>query len=195
MGVYGAQALGVGQLAPDALKNHITIERRAPVAHQQFQQVKLPPPQVQRLAVLPGHPVHRIQHDIIGPQLPPAAAGAAQHRFHPGDELFRREGLGDIIIRAQPQAQHPILHRAFRRDEDDRHALGPQALQQGVTVQPGQHNIQQRHIEVVFLDQIRRRAAILGHGAGVPGAGQCHLDEPRDQVLILGNQYVVHGAE
>ena len=80
VGVYGAQALGVGQLAPDALKNHITIERRAPVAHQQFQQVKLPPPQVQWLAVLPGHPVHRIQHDIIGPQLPPAAAGAAQHR-------------------------------------------------------------------------------------------------------------------
>ena len=34
--------------------------------------------------------------------------------------------------------------------------------------------------------------AIFGQRAAVSGAGQRHLDQPRDQVLILHDQYVVH---
>ena len=58
--------------------------------------------------------------------------------------------------------------------------------------QAGQHNIQKRHIKIGGFDEIRRRPAILGQRTAVPGAGQRHLDQPRDQVLILHDQYVVH---
>ena len=53
-------------------------------------------------------------------------------------------------------------------------------------------DIQKRHIKIGGFDEIRRRPAILGQRAAVPGAGQRHLDQPRDQVLILHDQYVVH---
>ena len=49
VGIYGAQTFAVRLPAPYPRKDHIAVERRAPVAHQQLQQVKLPPPQIQRL--------------------------------------------------------------------------------------------------------------------------------------------------
>ena len=96
------------------------------------------------------------------------------------------------VIGAELQASDPVLSGALGRDKDDRHPQRAQVAQQLVPIQAGQHNIQKRHIKIGGFDEIRRCPAILGQRAAVSGAGQRHLDQPRDQVLILHDQYVVH---
>ncbi len=86
VGVNGAQTFGVGDAAPDALIHHVAVERRAAVAHQKLQQIVFQAAQLHRLTVLAGGVVDRVQHHVVGAQLPPAAPGAAQNRLHPGNK-------------------------------------------------------------------------------------------------------------
>ena len=47
-------------------------------------------------------------------------AAAAQDRAHPGGQLGRGEGLHDVVVGAQLEAQHPVGLVALGRDQDDR---------------------------------------------------------------------------
>src|SRR5436190_3342597 len=46
-------------------------------------------------------------------------AGAAQHRLHPGEQLARGEGLGDVIVRADLQADHAVHLLRLGGEQDD----------------------------------------------------------------------------
>jgi hypothetical protein len=46
---------------------------------------------------------------------------AAQHRPHAGEELARAEGLRQVVVGAELEAEHPVDLIALRGQHDDRH--------------------------------------------------------------------------
>ena len=188
------QRAGVGfgpVAAPDPLIQGIPVQRRAPVAHELLQQFKFVGRQVHRLAV-PGHRMFpHIQHHVKGLH-DVAAPGPPQHRFHPGQQFLHHKGLHDIVVSPPAQAFHPLPDGALGRNKDHRYPLGPQIVQQFVAIQPRQHDVQQRQVIVVFLDQVGGGAAVPRHRAVIPRPRQTHLDEPRDEVFVLHDQNVRH---
>ena len=52
------------------------------------------------------------------------AVGAAEHRLHAGDELGRRERLGDVVVGAELEAEHPVDLGVAGGEEDHRDRRG-----------------------------------------------------------------------
>ena len=84
---------------------------------------------------------------------------AAKHGRHPGKQLAQRKGLGDVVVGAQLQPDHLVDLTFLCRQHDDRDiALLAEDATNLEAVQLGEHEVQQ--------DQVRARAAGLGHAVG-----------------------------
>ena len=94
-------------------------------------------------------------------------ARAAQTGADAGHHLGRIEGLDDVVIGAQFQPRHPVLHLCAARDDDDRRPrFERQPMHQRQTVAVGQAKVHQTDIGLAaFQPGLEFRRAGIGAGA------------------------------
>ena len=75
--------------------------------------------------------------------------GAPQHRAQPGQQLARRERLGDVVVGAELEPDHAIGLVAARGQHDHRDAVAgvAQRAQHREPVEPGHHHVEQDRVE------------------------------------------------
>lgn len=130
--------------APHLIQKLIPGKDHALILRQLQQKVEFLGRQVDRLAV------HRHGAGLLldaqpaegRPGSPLLPAGAFQHRAHPGHQLLGAERLGNIVVRAQIEAQQLVIFLTPGGEHDDR-GLGklPQLPQRLKAVLPRHHHV------------------------------------------------------
>jgi hypothetical protein len=96
----------------------------------------------------------------LGLRLHPPQDGAQPRR-----QLARRARLGDVVVRAQLEADDAVHVVAPRREHDHRDAARlPDAAQRLHAVHARHHHVEHHDVEVAF-DRALRRARAIVHGA------------------------------
>ena len=156
--------VGVGGevVAPHQFQQLCARQHRGLVLGQHGQQVELTLGQVDVDAVDPGAPardvdLQRADRDGFRGRRRGGSA-AAQQRAHPRHQLGQHERLDQVVVGAGLQAGHPVVDRAARGQDADRHVVVHRP-------QRGHHAdaVQHRHVDVEH-DRIR---------PGFGGAAQC----------------------
>ena len=94
----------------------------------------------------------------LGSRLQPA-----QHALDAGQQLAQIEGLGDVVVRAELEADHAVHHVAGRRHHDDADVVVlPQVARQHQPVLAGHADIEEDDVGKLALDLL----AHLGAGVG-----------------------------
>ena len=151
--------------------------------------------QVLKKRVLPvsqaQHPLSSTRNPLGGDQLQVGEAelhiegrlGAPRQRSQPGKQLFDREWLGEVIIRACVESGDAIGQSVARGEHQNRSgaASGPKRAADGEPIFSGEPDIQ--NDEVVFVDREQGKCCCSGHGE-VGGPGR-FLKDP-DQALAQG---------
>ena len=110
--------------APHAVEQLAAGERHAEVVGQVLQQVELARGERHRPAADPRLPAHAVDLDVADQRPRRAVAGgpsvAAQDGLHPGDELARRERLGDVVVGAELEPEHAVDLVVAGGQHDDR---------------------------------------------------------------------------
>ena len=88
----------------------------------------------------------------------------AQQCAHAGGQLQHRKGLGQVVVGAQFQAQHPFgLCRAGAEDDDGHMAFTlAQVAADLKTVGAGQHQVEQHQVPAFGVDAAQRCMAVGG---------------------------------
>ena len=108
---------------------------------------RLHPGDVEREAL--AHP----DHVLLGA----GAAGAAQHRPHPGHHLPGAERLGHVVVGAELQARHPVGFLGARGEHDDRDVAVPaEGAGHVQAVEPGQGEVQDHQVGVAAPGDLQR---------------------------------------
>ncbi len=115
-----------------------------------------------------------------------------EHGLHTGHERFGTEGLGDVVVRPQLQADDRVRLLRFGGQHNDGHHGGlrvcPNPLADLEAVHLGQHQVQDDQIGMLRLHV--PEAVQAGHGDAGPVASllQIQLDQFEDVFLILDDQ-------
>ena len=136
--------------------------------HKHLQNLKLPPAQRLGTALvfqLERRPVQH--HRPTGQPVGQVGLLAAQHRPHPGQQLRRGKGFGQIVVRPGVQPFHPLGHlgaggQEQRRGVDPQTPQFPQHLD---TVHLRHHDIQHQTV-VLGGAGIEQRVPSIGHPVG-----------------------------
>ena len=132
----------------------------------------------------------RGQRLIARPQIL-LGAMQAQHRAHARQQFLRIERLGNVIIRADVEAERFLRGLVAARDHDDQQPLGArgraQAAAHGVAVHVGQHHVEQHQIDLVPLGRVQPIERVL------PGVHQAHVIAGLRQQIVeeAGDHFVV----
>ena len=87
---------------------------------------------------------------------------AAQDGAHAGHQLARVEGLGQVIVGAQFQADDAVHVVGAGGQHEHRHvALLAQPAQDFEAVQPGQHDVQDYQVEAAVQGPVQAAAAFM----------------------------------
>ena len=138
-----------------------------------------------------------VEGEVVVAQLVVAGAGAAgpaQHRLHPLDQLLDRERLGDVVVDAEAQALDLVGGGVACGQEDDRHPrAGAFVLAQAAghleAVEVGQHDVEHDQVGPALLDGGQRLAtgrgpldleAVVAEGEG---------DQLGDVLLVVDGQH------
>ena len=88
-----------------------------------------------------------VHEQIAGLERPGQAAGAPEHRAHPGEQLLERERLDQVVIGAEGEPGKPVVQPVAGREEDDRDvSRGSQPLCEGEAVVAWQHHVEHRQV-------------------------------------------------
>lgn len=115
-----------------------------------------------------------------------------QDRANPRHQLARAEGLGDVIVRPQLQAQHPILLHPRRQDDDGHPGLPSDGATDVEAIHARQHRVQDDKVGPLPPEGMQRAGAIPHRDHAEPRllqAGPDHLAHPG---LILHHQHRPH---
>lgn len=134
--------VGLGVGPPYPLIQHIPVEHKSPVSQQRFKQIKLPPGQPHRCAVLCYLPRAGVKHNPKSREQHVCPPGAAQHSLHPGQQFSRGKRFENIIFRPEPQPAYPVGYGSLCCHKQRRGAGGLQIAQQFVTVDLRQHDVE-----------------------------------------------------
>ena len=150
MGLDDGGGGGVVQ-AEHRLHHHRPGHRMAGVQQQQLHDLELAGRQLHPLALQADGARQAVQLQTTRLQ---QRRGAGQgrppsDRLDPGVQLRQFEGLDQIVVRACPQALHPVGDPAHRGQEDDRRAdpCGAQGADQGQAVEARQHAVDDQALE------------------------------------------------
>ena len=118
-----------------------------------------------------------------------AQPGVADGHAHPGQQLRRAEGLGDVVVGAPVQGLHLVLLVAAGRNHQDRQ-LRPLAdrADDVHAVDVRQAQIQHHQIRAVGTDHGEGLAAAVGHDHVVAVAGQDGADKTGDALFVLDDE-------
>ena len=124
--------------------------------------------------------------------------GAAQQRLDAGDQLTHGERLGDIVVRAQLEAEDLIHLVALGGQHDDgdvrsrRRALEPPAHFHAINA--GEHDIQQHHRGTLMRTDYQRVFARRGGHDPVPRRLEIEREQFKDVSLVVNgqNKFVCH---
>lgn len=116
----------------------------------------------------------------------PRRYAAPQSGLDPGDHLVEVERLRHIVIPAEAQPREPVIDLVTGGEEDHRgvDALAPDLLDDGETVEVGQHDVEYDRIEVLASGQSHRFAARTD-SLGVPPANPAGHDEEFGEVRFV----------
>ena len=133
-----------------------------------------------------NHQVAKVQHleGRLG-----LGVGAAQQGAHAGHELTRREGLDEVVVGAQLQADDAVLDLALCGQHDDRHAGG---LADGATDalagELGQHEVKDHEVKGVLLELLDGALAVADAAHDVALALEVGSHGVADCLLVLNKQ-------
>src|ERR1051326_5239818 len=122
---------------PDVLNDHSTGNGATGIAHQILQHRVFTLGEVDLLAAAGHHVPHTVQLKVFHAELVQKFRGTAEKSVDPGQQLFKRKRLYQVIIGAGLQAAHAI-HIILARAEQQNGHVGPgfpQFSQDGQTVQ------------------------------------------------------------
>src|SRR5579872_2413581 len=135
---------------------------------------------------------HRVDHEVRN--LYPAALVqlvTAEQSAYARQQLAEVERFRQVVIGADIEAAHAVLHGIARRQHEDRHGVSPQP--DGAADLPaigtGQHQVQDDEVELLYGSETQSLGAIR-HALDVevrllePAA-----DELRDRLIVLDEKY------
>ena len=86
----------------------------------------------------------------------------AQERAHPACELGHRERLGDIVVGAELEPEHPVQLGVLRGEHDDRKvALGTDGAADFGARELGHHHVEQEQVVTAAARGFERRFAVF----------------------------------
>ena len=123
---------------------------------------------------------------------------AAQQRAGAGHQLAGAEGLHQVVVGAQLQADDAIFHLALRRQHDDRHIGGvADDAADALARHTGQHEVEDDQIEVVLLELFQGVLTVADGGHPVVLALEVGGHRIADGLLIFNqknaSRFVAHG--
>jgi hypothetical protein len=125
-----------------------------------------------------------------------AAAATAQRGANAGDDLGHREGLGDVVVGAQGEAEHLVALLVLGRKDDHRRIgiVGAHALDDLDAVELGQHHVEQDEVGLVRAEQLERLLAVVGADGAEALEPQVHLQPLQDRRVVLDDEHAIgHG--
>ena len=129
-------------------------------------------------------------------RLPPLRrlAGAAQHRADAREQLARVEGLGEIVVRSELEADDAVRLLAHRREHDDRHVgLAPHPACEVEPTLPRQHQIEDDEVEMGVRPSPPRLARVAHGGHPEPVALEEAGQQLADLAVVVNDQDVLGG--
>ncbi len=162
--------------------------------HQERQQTVFRRAEADRAAVR-QHPMPGlVERQAVArhPFLGPCGGAAAQHGLDARQQLARREGLGDVVIRAALEAGDLVGLLRARGQHDDRDVarilVAPQLPGQLQPAGVRQHPVEQDEVRPPVADARPRRLAVLGQCDLQAGAPQPESNEVANGLLVLDDQ-------
>ena len=114
---------------------------------------------------------------------------APQHRLHAAAELAHRERLGDVVVRAELEAEHLVDLLGLRREHDDRHGAARADRAADVeAVHARQHHVEHDEVEVVLAQPVERLPAVERGNDVVALLAQRIGQELLDGLLVVHEQ-------
>ncbi len=114
---------------------------------------------------------------------------AAQYRLHAQDQLARAEGLGDVIVGADLQAQDAVVLVATGGKHDDRHRpLPPHPPAHLQAVHAGEHQVEHDQVGPVRGGAGEGCGAVVRAVDDVTGAVQIPGDDLGDGRIVVDDQ-------
>ena len=122
----------------------------------------------------------------------PARSHAAQDDVHPGDEFARAEGLGDVIVAADLEAQHAIDFVVARGEKQDRNVRGLSDFPADVQAVEFRHaDIQNDQVRPVGGKAGQCFLAVARLEDSHPGLLQCNTDDLADVQVVVNDENAV----
>ena len=118
-------------------------------------------------------------------------SGAADVGLDPGQQFPHAEGLCDIVVCPQLQAQHLVglLLPGGEHQDGHRTASLPDAAAHLKAVHPRQHQIQQHQVGVLLQGQLQAGVAVVGLQGVVSLPLQVKGQDVHDILLVLYNEH------
>ena len=196
MGVHRARR-GEPLVAPHLVEQPFAGDHLTPVLDQEREKVELLPRHPHLLARLEHLPAAEANAHVaerkLGKFLP--RPRAPQHRAHASEELAQREGLGDVVVGAQLEAEHAVDLGAARGEHDHGHvdAAAAELPADVPAAQPGHHDVEQYEVGRVAQGERERVLAVRRRGGLVALEAQVVLEAAHDLGLIVHDQDPRHG--
>jgi hypothetical protein len=134
------------------------------MARQEPEQVELAGREAHRLARLGHLPRRGVDLEAVERDSGVAydrRCRAPEHRAHAGRQLARREGLRDVVVCAQLEADDPIRLLAAGGQHDDRQARArPDPAAELEAVHAGKHQVEDDEVRRVVLEEPSRAVAV-----------------------------------
>ena len=129
------------------------------------------------------------QADDGGILLAGLLAEAAQHRLDAGQHLAGAEGLYDVIVRAQLQAQDAVDLLALGGEHDDRQAAGLADGAADVDARhAGHHQVQHHHVRMEALHHLQGLLAVVGALVLIALGAQVQPQRLVHHRIVVGDQ-------
>ena len=118
---------------------------------------------------------------------------APQLALDPREQLHGVEGLGDVVVRADVEAEHLVGVLALGRQQDDGHvALPPDRGERRNAVHLGHHHVQQHELHVLAGEEVQRLCAGAGGEGAVALGLEIDFQRGDDVLLVVADQNGLH---
>ena len=182
-------------VAPHLVEQLAARKHALRMGQQEFQQLVLGMADIDLLFIHHHRAADGVQRDVAGAhgRLRVFRTLASQQGLGPGQQLARRERLGDVIVGAAVQAGQLVFFHALGGEHDDGDggeiAVGADARQQAQARLVRQHPVQQDQMRRAVLDEFPGIGDVLYRTAIPAGFAQRIGHQFNDGRLIFNNQY------